>query len=288
MPEPLFEPDGGVNRPYGVREEQENSYIGSFDQFTTDDLRNIRLGYFASIALIDLEVGRVLTTLEEEGLKESTLVIFVSDHGDMLGDHSLMAKGAFFYDPGVKVPLLIRWPENCLSLAGVSNASVSGQCVSSLVQPHDLAATVLSAVGFSDEELQKIMPESADLASLATGKQEYVHDAVICCYRNSGICEQGHHRVPALHATMLRDERYKLNLYHASSRTGESIEGQLFDMLEDPHEMNNLWEDPAHQSIRLHLTERLLEWLFSQELRLGTRGGDAVPDSSQLLDNTLK
>jgi arylsulfatase A-like enzyme len=199
-----------------------------------------------------------------------------------------MVKGAFFYDPGVRVPLIVRWPERYPSLSGISNAPIPGQRISSLVQPHDLAATVLSAAGFSGEELYNIMPESVVLALLAGGNRKNTHDAVICCYRNSGICDQGRHWIPALHATMLRDERYKLNLYHASPATGGTTEGQLFDMLEDPHEMNNLWEDPAHQSIRLQLTEKLLEWLFNQELRLGTRGGDAVPDHTQLLDNTLK
>jgi arylsulfatase A-like enzyme len=280
IPAPLLEPVDNVNRPYGIRQEQEHSYVGAFRQFTADDLKKIRLGYFASITLIDREVGRVLKTLKEEGLRESTLVIFVSDHGDMLGDHNLMVKGAFFYDPGVKVPLIIRWPEKYPSL--------SGQRVSSLVQPNDLAATVLSAAGFPSAELHKIMPESADLASLATGGQKSVHDVAICCYRNSGICDRGHHWAPAIHATMLRDDRYKLNLYHANPAARLAMEGQLFDMLEDPHEMNDLWGAPAYQALRLHLMERLLEWMFNQELRLGTRGGDAIPDRSQLLANTLK
>ena len=67
-----------------------------------------------------------------------------SDHGDMLGDHELLVKGAFFYDQNTRVPLLMRWPEKFKS----------GLKAESLVQLHDIAATVLSAAGISDEIIE--------------------------------------------------------------------------------------------------------------------------------------
>jgi arylsulfatase A-like enzyme len=72
-----------------------------------DAIRKARLGYHASIALIDLEFGRVLDTLKQAGVAENTLVIFVSDHGDLLGDHQQFGKGAALYDPCVRVPLIM-------------------------------------------------------------------------------------------------------------------------------------------------------------------------------------
>ena len=63
------------------------------------DLADVRHGYLASIAFLDRQVGRILAELERRGLSEDTLVLFVSDHGDMIGDHELITKGAYFYDP---------------------------------------------------------------------------------------------------------------------------------------------------------------------------------------------
>ena len=63
------------------------------------DLGDVRHGYYASVAFLDRQVGRILAELERRGLAHNTLVLFVSDHGDMIGDYELITKGAYFYDP---------------------------------------------------------------------------------------------------------------------------------------------------------------------------------------------
>jgi arylsulfatase len=272
-----YVPAGEESRPYGVQHEMHHSYLGDIDSFTADDFRQMRLGYFASIALIDLEVGPVLTTLEETGLAENTIVIFTSDHGDMLGDHNLLVKGAFFYDPCTKVPLIIRWPN---APGGVRSTQ--------LVQLHDLAATMLASAGMPAEELQQIMPESQNLAPLIHSSTDPLHEYVICCYRNTGINDQGVYWKPPIHATMLRNDRYKLNLYHADLLSHRRLEGELYDMLDDPRELKNLWTHPKYQTMRMNMTEQLLEWLLQQEVSSGSRGGEAIPDPSQQLVNALK
>ena len=77
---------------------------GKARKLSKEELRQMRFGYHASIALIDLEIGRVLEALDHKGIVDNTLVIFVSDHGDMLGDRLQMTKGGFFYDACVRVP----------------------------------------------------------------------------------------------------------------------------------------------------------------------------------------
>ena len=62
------------------------------------------------VSFVDDEVGRILSALDELGLRESTLVVFSSDHGEMLGDHGLLLKGPMMYEGAVRVPLLMRWP----------------------------------------------------------------------------------------------------------------------------------------------------------------------------------
>jgi arylsulfatase A-like enzyme len=193
----------------------------------------------------------------------------------MLGDHNLLVKGAFFYDACTKVPLIVRWPQ-----------SQHGQRASALVQPHDLAATILNAAGMSPEDTQASMPDSKNFAPLLYGETHSLHDSVVCCYRNTGISDQGVYWNPPIHATMLRDERYKLNMYHADPHS--PIEGELYDMQTDPQELRDLWNRPDYGDVRKHMTELLMDWLFQQELSKGSRGGEALPDQSQQLVNALK
>ena len=272
IPDPLVT-EGEMERlPRGIRQEHEGSYLGGFSRYTMDDLRRMRFGYHVSIAFADHEFGRVLDTLRERGLEENTLVIFASDHGDMLGDHSLLVKGAYFFDPNIRVPLIMRWP------AGFAG----GVRVSSLVQIQDLAATILAAAGLDPDDVRAKAPEAESLLPLATGEKQRVRDWAACIYRNTGIKEGGVYFDPEIHATMFMDERHKLGVYHdVSEAPGTATEGVLYDMQADPNELHNLWADPAYRSVRLGLTERLLDWQVAQELRYGRRGSDLQPNASQ-------
>ncbi len=278
MPDPLIVEGELEGKPAALRRESGASYLGDFANFSLDDLREMRLGYHASIALVDQEVGRVLNALEDAGIAENTLVIFTSDHGDMLGDHQLLVKGAFFFDPNVRVPLLMRWP-----------ARFEGNHrVRSLVQPHDLAATILSAAGLPPEDLAQIMPESRSLLKLASGEVDPIRDYAVCCYRNSGLTYGHGYWDPPIHATMFRDERYKVNVYHAPGFGAGPIEGELYDMVEDPAEIYNLWDDAGMAAVRQTLIERLADWLGGQERRLGARGGERLPTLAQQMPNAIK
>ena len=124
------------------------------------------------------------------------------------------------------------------------------------------------------------MPEAMDLTPVAEGGRG--HDHAICCYRNSGISDQGVAWDPPIHCTMFREQRFKLNVYH-----GEQL-GELYDMQEDPWEHNNLWEEQGYSKIRLDLMEKLEEWMLSQELSNDARGGQALPAPKQRLVNALK
>lgn len=246
-------------KPEALRREHESSYMGRFSDFSADDLRAMRRGYFASIALADLEIGRVLDCLAEEGIADNTIVIFTSDHGDMLGDHQLLAKGAFFFDPSVRVPLIFRWPDRI----------ESGLRVEGMSQLHDLAATCLAAAGMSAKERADLLPESQNLLEAVTGGQSNLRKHAVCCYRNSGYRLGHDYWNPPIHATMICDERYKLNVYH--SNQWDKPTGELYDMQADPSEIHNLWDTHQARDIRGEMSESLLEWFAGQERAWGTR-----------------
>lgn len=241
---PAPTPRGTGPEPPGIARERHENYFADFASQTNASLQQMRHGYHAAVAYADLEFGRVLDKLDELGLSDNTLVLFTSDHGDMLGDHELLVKGAYFYDPNVRVPLLMRWP----------GAIEGGKRVSGLVQLHDIAATVLAAALAPEEGLTQWMPEARSLLPLARGDVESVHDAVFCCYRNSGMAAGHGYWEPPIHATMIRGPRYKLSDWHDGN-------GELYDMQDDPLEQINRWDEPGYAGIRSTLEARLAAWL---------------------------
>jgi arylsulfatase len=231
-----------------------------------DDARAMRVGYHAKIALLDEQIGRILECLDREGLAENTLVVFVSDHGDMLFDRGLFAKGGFFYDASVRVPLLVRWPGRI----------AEGTRVAQLVQLTDITATLLAAAGFDRPQLDDIEPHSMDLVELARRGDRYdrLRDWAVSVYRNSGFGPGGTYYDPPIHATMFHDGRYKLNVYHKMSGSPRP-EGELYDMREDPLETRNLWRSPTHADVKSTLLQRMMNWTVDHDVRAwGSRGGE--------------
>ena len=108
-----------------------------FAEYSEAELREARAGYYAMVSMIDAEVGRILDALDASGQRENTLVIFTSDHGELLGDHGLMLKGPMLYDALVRVPLIVSWP----------GRAQGGVVRSEIVQNIDLTATIVEVAG---------------------------------------------------------------------------------------------------------------------------------------------
>lgn len=299
--------DRRTDVPWGVERERLGSYLGDIDRFTHSDIEEMRIGYYASLALLDDEVGETLGLLEDLELTQDTLVIFASDHGDMLGDHRMLVKGAMFYDPCVRVPLLMRWPRRI----------DAGTVVTAPVQPHDIAATVCAAAGvaapYSDSESSLV---GLDMLPLVRGETPRLHDEVVCLYRNTGINRHTRDWDPPIHASMIFDGRHKLNVYHNDEQSATALSqlpeggsedsktagrqpigvrrtdrrpaGELYDMIADPDELRNLWTSPEATDIRVRLLTRLTDWIVSHETAyLGSRGGTAVVPPDEYVSNTI-
>ena len=197
------------------------------------DARTVRAAYYAMIELIDFELGRILRYLETSGARRNTVVVFMSDHGEMLGDHGLLEKGCRFYEGLVRVPLLVSWPGHI----------AEGRQSDALVELIDVAPTLLDFAGLPIPALM----QGRSLSDLLTGADaNSEHRAFV---RTEYYGARG--RPPGRSfATMYRDRRWKLVTYHNHGT------GELYDLDDDPWEFVDRWDDRSHQDIKAKLISR--------------------------------
>ena len=123
----------------------------------------------AMVSLIDDQVGRILEALEETGQADNTLVVFMSDHGEMLGDHGIYFKGPHFYDCQMRVPLIMRWPRWWI----LKNRQVDG-----FVELVDLMPTFLEAAGL--EFLPRCRAEVYSHSLLVGKRMNFAEETGLC------------------------------------------------------------------------------------------------------------
>lgn len=240
IPLPNYTPGELENKPPFQKIDHQYAYnnpeLYSAAGMNDDEHRLVRAAYWAMIDLIDAQVGRMLDALEVTGQLDNTIVIFMSDHGEMLGDHGIYLKGPYFYEPAVRAPLIISGP-------GIA----PGRRSPALVELTDLAPTLLEAAGLPRHpgmQGHSLWPMLAGLAGL-----DHHRDDIYSEYYNALVS----HKEPTAQTTMLRTERHKLVVTH-----GLNI-GELYDLAEDPNETNNLWAEPEHQALKLEMFQRLCD-----------------------------
>jgi arylsulfatase A-like enzyme len=212
------------------------------------DAREVKACYYADIEHIDYQFGRIIQALRETGQLENTLIIFMSDHGELLGDHGLMYKGCRFYDGLVRVPLIMSYP-------GLFKEGLQS---SALVELIDIVPTILEIVGI---EVPHFV-QGKSLRSLLTGESPpNIHrNHVICDYFDS----LGHETLAfelnphdKSRGIMYFDGRYKLSLYP------EHGIGELYDLRNDPGEFHDLWEEKEPTQLQIELTFKLTNAIIS-------------------------
>ncbi len=198
-------------------------------------VQNARRGYYGAVSFVDEQIGRILDTLEQRGWLKNTLVVFLADHGDMLGDQHLWRK-SYAYEGSVRIPMILRWPEGFA-------ASNRGRVLQNPVEIRDVLPTLLDAAGIK-------APQPLDGTSLlqlardpkAEWRQwiDLEHDV---CYAASN------------HWNALTDGRRKY-IFHAMTGTE-----QYFNLEADPHELRDLGTDPAAAAEIAIWRNRLVEFL---------------------------
>ncbi len=196
------------------------------------DDKRMQASYYAMIEQLDSEFGRLLDYLDAEGLRENTIVLFTSDHGEALGDHGLVYKGCRFYEGSVRVPLIISLPTQFLQ-------NVQSDA---LVELLDIVPTLYDVLGI---EIPYYV-QGKSLASLLQG------DVPANVHREAVRCEFfGALSTPdQTHATMYRDRRWKLVVYHQKGIC------ELYDLDNDPWEHRDLAEDADYQAIKWELLQK--------------------------------
>ena len=204
--------------------------------------RALMARYWGNITLVDRSVQKILKALEESGKAEDTIVVFTSDHGEMMGDHGILGK-TLMYEESIKVPMLLRAP-----MLGSSPGRIGGR-----FSHIDLVPTLLELMGIeASANLQ-----GTSRVPVLEGDEDLSNNDVFVEWSGS----DGHIR-PSLgeaepnqsmvhpNRTVVTADGWKLNLY------GQG-QGELYDLRNDPYELENLYHRSEHAGRIEDLADRI-------------------------------
>ena len=260
MPPPLFRPaDIERQRRFEKIAQQTTEAMDPFGQMASDPRQGaersrtahlppasfdglvVKAAYYAMIELIDDQLGRLLDAIEDAGQLDDTIILFHSDHGEMLGDHGLLYKGCRFFEGLVHVPMILAWRGRFLQ-------DLKSRALVELV---DIAPTLLDAAGL---ELPAAM-QGRSLAPLLTGAGDpHHHKPHVVAEFHDALGSTA--RPTPTHGSMLFDGRHKHIVYHTDGL------GELFDLEADPEEFDDLW-DSADPRLKYDLLRRHLDAMMA-------------------------
>ncbi|WP_462351088.1 arylsulfatase [Fusobacterium varium] len=207
-------------------------------KLTDEELKKAKAGYYGSITHIDTQIGRFLFALKREKFLDDTLIIFTSDHGDMLGDHNLLRK-TYAFEGSAHIPMLVVLPKNMRN-------SVKSKKVNVPVQLQDIFPTILDILGEN-------IPNEIDgksMFKLIKGEEierKYIHGEHSTCYSENHEMQY------------IVSEDFKYIWYPRREKNEE----QLFDLKNDPYELKDLSKNDDYKSIiekmRGYMAEELSE-----------------------------
>lgn len=226
----------------------------AFGNFGDDYAKNSRRYYYANVTFIDEEIGKVVQALKEQGMYDNALICYISDHGDMLGDHYHWRK-TYPYEGSAHVPYIVKWPSKF--------HFSKGHKIEEPVELRDLLPTFIDAAG-------GVIPADMDGQSLMvlmkgdTGKwRKYIDLEHSTCYS------------PDNYWCALTDGKIK---YVWRFHTGEE---EVFDLEKDPHELKNVAKEKEYSSQLLTLRQAMVE-------HLSERGEEFVKNGKlQVLKRTV-
>lgn len=224
-------------------EEPELSGMMSTPDLSDSALREMIAITYGMVSFVDDEVGRLLTKLEDLGIRDNTIVLFCSDHGDMMGDHWMIQKGPFQFDGLIRIPCIWNWP----------GGLPEGERTDGLISAVDVFPTLLELCDVPSPYRDVTLPENLSsppelagqsLVDQLRGDREAVNESV--------IIENDEDYLGLRIRTYITDQ-YKLTVYPGKPY------GELFDLEADPDELHNRWDDPEYEGTKQRLYREFLE-----------------------------
>ena len=250
-----FVGDWCKDKPYAnLQDPQKASKDAAFGNFGEEYAKESRRYYYANVTFVDEEIGRIIAALKDEGIYDNSLIVYVSDHGDMLGDHHHWRK-TYPYEGSSHIPFIVKWPEKY--------HYTKGGKVGEVVELRDVLPTFIDVAGGK-------VPAAMDGKSVKT--------------LMDGNAGQWRKYLDLEHATCYSDDNYWCALtdghlkYIWRLHTGTE---ELFDLRKDPQELHNVASDKKYKKQLTEMRQYMVE-------HLKERGDEFVKNGKlQVMKRTL-
>ena len=193
-----------------------------------EGFQEISARYFGHCTLLDDMVGRVVAHLEKLGVLDNTIIVYTADHGDCMGAHRLIEKGEFMYDEIYRIPLVIAHPE----------CQAPGTACNEFVYLQDIMLSALDAAGLA-------VPDALDgesfLPAIEGKPYHNGREEVFCVFDR--------------HFTVANQRMVRTRTHQFTFNSGDP--GELYDLAEDPYQLDNRYGDPAYEDVRQDLIGRM-------------------------------
>lgn len=215
-----------VRKPYDTMFDPDRlTFPKSVPQEMIPKLRKQKAQYLGEVKCIDDNVGKIIEALKRNGIYDRTIVVFTTDHGEYMGEHGLMHKNQI-YETAIRIPFIIRWPQKIKP----------GSRVESIFSTVDFQPTILSLMGFEPAGREQGRDASPLLLGEKTDWENVAH------VHHSSL-ERAHIFTP----------EYEL------AYTDKGEKGFLFDRMNDPDQMTNLFGNPEYKDTVKKLTQKMIE-----------------------------
>ena len=239
------------------------------------DLYGLMSVYFGMVRFIDDALGQILDSLEAFDLRKNTIVVFCSDHGDFMGEHRMQCKGGVFYDCLTRVPLIVSWPGRL----------PEGRRDDSMASLIDVVPTLLQLQGLERPQAMqgRPLPTVTDAPPREAAFSEYGAGGAPFGLADLAKLPQPYGRQTLLKTLrwreaegrrkMVRTQRWK----YVHDPMGDLDE--LYDLVNDPWELENVAARAEHQAVMADLRLRLADWSIQTEDALPV----PLPDPSEMV-----
>jgi arylsulfatase A-like enzyme len=257
----MYEPEN-IKLPesfYDIRNLYNHEYLGPhlkkppfkkafLRESTEDEIKKITALTYASIAYVDACIGQILASLDKLGYADNTIVIYTSDHGDLMGEHGLLFKGPCPFNGVLQLPMIWRIP-GVTKPEGISN---------SLVSSIDYPKTILKLLNIPERHHPPDM-QGYDITPILGDPSRKIRDFV--------LIENDEEVGPLISRLRhLITEDYKLTVYESKPEFGD-----LYHRKDDPQELKNLWYNENLKDVRFKLVNKLLNEVLKAQTKYPKR-----------------